>query len=71
LATAAPEAANATEPRSVDVVDVPAESVAGVDSSESTGGPATAGDLPVAPDQVGTPLDTSEATGTPAPDQEG
>src|SRR4051794_4295233 len=59
LPTATPEAANATEPRSADVTDVPAEPVADVDSSESQGGPASAGDLPVAPDQQGTALDPS------------
>jgi small subunit ribosomal protein S3 len=57
LATATPEAANATEPRSADVTDAPAQPVPGVDSSESTGGPASAGDLPVAPDLQGGPLD--------------
>ena len=57
LPTAAPEAANATEPRSADVTDVPAEPVAGVDSSESHGGPASPGEQPVAPDEPGPPLD--------------
>jgi small subunit ribosomal protein S3 len=59
LPTAAPEAANATEPRSADVTDAPAQPVTGVDSSESTGGPATVGEQPVAPDDKGTPLDTT------------
>jgi small subunit ribosomal protein S3 len=61
LATAAPEAANATEPRSADVTDAPAQPVAGVDSSESTGGPAQAGLLPTAPEAEGGPLDTAAA----------
>jgi small subunit ribosomal protein S3 len=75
LATAAPEAANATEPRSADVADAPAQPVAGVDSSESTGGPATAGDQPVAPDERGTALDpsadTADTASSPEPEQEG
>jgi hypothetical protein len=48
--------------------------VPGVDSSESQGGPASAGDLPIAPDQEGTPLDPSAETGspvTPTPGEEG
>jgi small subunit ribosomal protein S3 len=68
LATAAPEAANATEPRSPDVTDVPAEPVAGVDSSESQGGPASAGDLPLAPDAEGTALDPSATAPETSPD---
>jgi small subunit ribosomal protein S3 len=72
LPTATPEAANATEPRSADVTDVPAEPIADVDSSESTGGPATAGEQPVAPDEVGTPLDpTATDTSPDSPTQEG
>jgi small subunit ribosomal protein S3 len=59
LATAPPEVANAVEPRSADLTDAPAQPVAGVDSSESTGGPAVAGDQPVAPDDSGTALDPS------------
>ena len=68
LPTAAPEAANATEPRSADVTDAPAQQVPAVDSSESTGGPATAGDQPLAPDEVGTALDPSAGSDAPSTD---
>ncbi len=74
LPTAAPEAANATEPRSADVTDAPAQPVPGVDSSESTGGPASAGDQPLAPDDQGSALDpdaTAASSESPESGQEG
>ncbi len=53
LATAPAEEANAPVARAPEVADVNAQPVPAVDSSESTGGPATAGELPEAPGEAG------------------
>ncbi len=60
LATAPPEIANAPVERSADVAETPAQPVAGLDSSESQGGPAQAGPLPTAGATESLPADGQE-----------